>query len=247
MSIGRCAWLLQEGQWLCGFLLTFSFLSSCHLTSCHLCICSCPLTCIPYHQSLWLSAINLIFQPLFFLYCLFIAFNLVPTLTLCVCVCPHVYKQVWLRLSNSLFLFLVLLPVSAVPYSCFSERWINATEVARAPSLFTAGKKTKQKQTKTDQIWWVIFLSNHTGKQKKQWKCSMSVPPTVMAQEGLAHTYSLTWCWIAWLRVSLSLSLPLFLFPHTQIKWMLWIATTHNRILSTAEGAADTFFHLFIF
>lgn len=110
MSIGRCDWLLQEGQWIFGYLLF-------PLSSRFSAILTFPLCVIhlwsPTHNHSLISSHLL--QPSAFYYGLKNMFN---------CNCNVLQRLVF-------FFFL----------SCSSERWINATGVVPAQSLFTAGKE----------------------------------------------------------------------------------------------------------
>lgn len=115
--------------------------------------------------------------------------NLLADFTLCVyCTCFYPLFQ------NNSIRFIFFNKVFFFLYCClfFSGRWINATEVDPALSLFTAGTKK-----------WPINIQ-HKCFNFIENSLFSSLVIAVMGQAGLAHTFSLTWCWIAWLKVSLS-------------------------------------------
>lgn len=107
--------------------------------------------------------------------------------------------------NKAFSLFFVLLSFSALPCSCFSGRWINATEVVRAQSSFTAGKKIYIYKKVSVRFMWnarSVWKGDKTL-WRKTWTLTVSFfLLTVMGLAGLAHTSSLTWCWTAWPKVS---------------------------------------------
>lgn len=145
MSIGRCDWLLQEGQWICGFLFTYSFLFS-HFAVRH------NLMHFLYFSvllSVFPSFLISLFSPNIYV-CLSISRSYYLVTYCChlfavnLTTLPEVASETFCPLlyafSTAFFLYFLLFP-------CFSGRWINATEVVPAQSSFTAGK-TKQKKRK---------------------------------------------------------------------------------------------------
>lgn len=157
MSIGRCDWLLQEGQWIFGYLrFALSSRFSAILT---FPLCVIHLWSPTHHHSLISSHL---LQPSAFCNGLKNTFN---------CNCNVLQRLVF-------FFFL----------SCSSERWINATGVVPAQSLFTAGKEMH--------VWQISPARAPTYKNGP-----VSVPPTVTEPAGPARTSWLTWCWTAWRKV----------------------------------------------
>lgn len=166
MSIGRCDWLLQEGQWIFGYLLF-------PLSSRFSAILTFPLCVIhlwsPTHNHSLISSHLL--QPSAFYNGLTNMFN---------CNCNVLQRLV----------FFFFLP-------CSSERWINATGVVPAQSLFTAGTEIMSDMS---QISPARAPTYNNG--------PVFVPLTVMEPAGPAHISWLTWCWTAWRKVRIHPQAP---------------------------------------